>query len=92
MLNKETVSKLYKRVDNILANLAYQDWWNTNHHTNGKRKSKKHIPYSLSAETEEALEILKLINDNMNKEIEETVKGFIMRWRLLKPEYIDSRP
>lgn len=91
-LNEETINKLYRRVDNILANLAFNDWHNTNYLSNGKKKYKKNHPYSLSDETEEAREILHLIHNDMSKEDEETIKSFILKYRLLKPEYLETRP
>lgn len=92
MLSEETIKKLYNRVDNILANLAFKDYYNTNYNSNGKKKSKKHIPYSLSMDTLEALEILKLIHENMCRESEEIVKSFIMKYRLTNPDYLENRP
>lgn len=96
-MEKETIKVLYNRVDNILANLSLKDWWNVNKNSprakNGKYtptgKQRDWLPYSLSSETIEATEILKLIHEDMNKEDEEKVKAFIMKYRLLHPEYID---
>lgn len=90
MLSNETINKLYHRVDNIIANLSYKDWYNTNYTSNGKKKYKKNHGYSLSFETLEALDVIKLIHNNMSRENEEIVKGFIMRYWRLKPEYLED--
>ena len=77
---------------NILSNHAYQDYYNTNYHPNGKRKSKKHIPYSLSADTEKAKEIYHLVYGKSPEEItqeqEEQIKGFLLIYRTHRSEYL----
>lgn len=98
-MKKETIIKLYKRVNNILSNLSYKDFWNVNKNSTRaklgqftpKGKERKWIPYSLSQDTQEALDTLKLINNNMDFEAEWSVKKFIMKWRALKPEYLEDK-
>lgn len=100
MLNKETVNTLYKRAENILANLSYEDFWKVNKNSPRVKKGKftpsgkerKWLPYSLSEETLECKEIIQLIlSDNITREQEEKIKGFILKYRLLKPEYLESK-
>lgn len=98
MLNKDTVKVLYKRVDNILSNLSAQDWWRVNKNAPIVKKGeftpsgriRHYLPYSLSDETLQCLEILKLIKENMSKENEQLAKGLIMKYRLIAPKYIED--
>jgi len=58
----------------------------------GKRKSKKHIPYSLSADTEKAKEIYDMIYGKSPEEItqeqEEQIKGFLIIYRTYRQEHL----
>ena len=98
IMKKETIKKLYKRVDNILSNLSAKDFWMVNKNSqraiNGRRtktgKERKWNPYSLSEETEEARKVLSKIKLDMTKEDEAEIKGFIMRYFIMKPEFIDN--
>jgi len=90
-MTNEVRLKLKEQLYNITSNLAYQDYSRTNYHPNNKRKSKKHIPYSLSDETERALEMYKIIckrAEEITKEEEEKLKAFLLTYKLLQPDYL----
>ena len=77
---------------NIVSNLAYQDYYRKNHHPNGKRKKKKHNPYCLSCETEEALEIYTVAckeTEEITREEEEKIKAYLVKFRFYRPEYLN---
>jgi hypothetical protein len=92
MFTEQALLKAKIDLYNIVSNHAYQDYYNTNYHPNGKRKSKKHIPYSLSADTEKAKEIYHLVYSKSPEEItqeqEEQIKGFLLIYRTVRPEYL----
>jgi len=95
MFTEQALLKAKIDLYNILSNHAYQDYYNTNYHPNGKRKSKKHIPYSLSADTEKAKEIYHLVYSKSPEEItqeqEEQIKGFLIIYRTHRAEYLKER-
>lgn len=99
MMNIETVKKLHDRVNNILANLAYNDYKEAYNKSDrcikGKytKSGRERVfkGYSLSDNTMEARKMLELIYNDMTREEEETIKGYIMRIRLLTPEYLEVR-
>jgi len=95
MFTEQTLLKAKIDLFNILFNHAYQDYYNTNYHPNGKRKSKKHIPYSLSTDTEKAKEIYHLVYSKSPEEItqeqEEQIKGFLLIYRTHRSEYLKER-
>ena len=76
---------------NIVSNHAMKDYLQVNY-KNGKKKSKKHIPYSLSQETEQAKELYNIVCSNSAEEItleqEEILKYHLLQYRLLRPEYL----
>lgn len=88
-------SLLKAKIDlyNITANLAGKDYIQANY-KNGKRKSKKHIPYSLSGETEQAKELYNLVYgkepEDITQEQEETIKGNLLKYRLLYSELLQG--
>jgi hypothetical protein len=89
MENTNWMEKAKQDIDFIIVKLAYRDYYNSNF-KNGKRRSKKHIPYSLSQETNEAREIYSLIygKDTVSKEIEETIKAYLLPFRTGKREIV----
>jgi len=95
MFTEQALLKAKIDLYNIVSNQAYQDYYNTNYHPNGKRKSKKHILYSLSADTEKAKEIYHLVYSKSPEEItqkqEEQIKGFLLIYRTVRPEYLKER-
>ena len=78
MFTDNALNKTIENLNNIISKYAFQDYYNTNY-KDGKKKSKKHIPYSLSDNTTEARDILNLIygkkKEDISTEHEETVKG-----------------
>ena len=92
MFTEQALLKAKIDLYNIISNHAYQDYYNTNYHPNGKRKSKKHIPYSLLADTEKAKEIYHLVYSKSPEEItqeqEEQIKGFLLIYRSHRREYL----
>jgi hypothetical protein len=87
---------LKARIDlyNISANFAMKDYRAANYNSNGKRKSKKHIPYTLSQETEEAKDYYSLVfcNDpnELTQEQEEQIKYYLLTFRLHRTEYLQD--
>jgi len=79
---------------NITANLSYRDYYNANFNKNGKRKSKKHIPYSLSQETLDALEIYKMVygkqSEQITEEQEDQIKGYLLPIRTHRRELLEN--
>jgi hypothetical protein len=92
MFTEQALLKAKIDLYNIVSNHAYQDYYNTNYHPNGKRKSKKHIPYSLSIDTQKAQEIYHMVYGKTPEEIttdeEEIIKGFLMIYRSHRREYL----
>jgi len=94
MITKQTFDKLYDNLSIILGNLCANDYKQAN---SGKRRTTKtgrkvHISYSLSDESLEAKETLDLLckhGESMDLAIEEIIKGYIMRIRLLFPSYLE---
>lgn len=92
MLTEKALLKAKIDLYNIVSNHAYQDYYNTNYYPNGKRKSKKHIPYSESEDTTKAKEIYHMVYGKTPEEItpeqEEQMKGFLLIYRTVRPEYL----
>lgn len=92
MFTEQALLKAKIDLYNIVSNHAYQDYYNTNYHPNGKRKSKKHIPYSLSIDTQKAQEIYSMVYckspEEITQEQEEQVKGFLIIYRTHRAEYL----
>lgn len=95
LFTKEALLKAKIDLYNITSNLAYEDYYKANFYSNGKRKSKKYIPYSLSEETEEALEMYKMIYgknpETITQEQEEKIKAFLIEYRTCKTKYLEDR-
>ncbi len=87
-------SLLKAKIDlyNISSNLAYEDYKRANFNRYGKRKSKKHIPYTLSDESLEVLEVYKMVHgknpEDITAEQEEIIKGFLLSYRKVRREYL----
>lgn len=78
------MEKWEERIENIVAFFAYGDYLRTNRKKNGKFY-KKHRPYTLSYDTNEAREV----RDSRNEEI---IKGYIFKFMIRFPELdIDDR-
>ena len=73
MIMPKTIDNLYR----IASNLSYKDYRAVN---NGKQK--KFVPYSLSDDTREADEYLKIAQkENVSIEEEESIKAYVMKIR-----------
>jgi hypothetical protein len=91
MFTEKALLKAKIDLYNIVSNHVYQDYYNANYDRNGKRKSKKHIPYSLSDDTEKALKIYKMscrTPEEIAAEEEEIIKGFLLPYRTHREEYL----
>lgn len=94
MFTEKALQKAKTDLFNITSNLAYKDYYNANFKPNGKRKSKKHIPYTLSDETEKALSLYKITCYDITEittEQEEEIKGFLLPYRTIRTEYLIAR-
>jgi hypothetical protein len=98
-MKASNIKNIYKKINNILANLSAMDFWNANKNSTRARKGRwtkagserKWRPYTLSPETEEAMRMLSKIKLDMTRDDEAVVKGFIMRYFILEPEF-ESNP
>lgn len=92
MFTENSLVKAKVDLYNISSNLAYEDYRSTNFHPNGKRKRLKHIPYSLFYDSQEALNIYKMVYgknpEDITMEQEEIIKGFLLPYRTFKREYL----
>lgn len=80
---------------NIVANLAKKDYIKANYHKNGKRKSKKCIPYTLSQETKEAKKYYDIVffannPSDITAEQEEEIKAYLLLQRFYNPTYLND--
>lgn len=91
MFTEKSLLKAKINLYNITTNHAMQDYLQANY-KNGKRKSKKHIPYSLSTDTQRANELQYIIfcNDiiDITTEQEEEIKGFLLIYKLTRTEFL----
>lgn len=70
-----------KAIEKIIAELAYKDYLRTNpRKPDGRPKYKKHRPYTLSPETNEARQIL--IDYTADRITETEYKSFCLRYNL----------
>lgn len=73
-------TKNINAIEKVIKELSMKDYLVMNPIINGKRKYKKHRPYTLSDETLEALEIKKqYLNDEIT---EEEYKAYCLRYNL----------
>lgn len=89
MITQANIDNLYK----ISSNLAMKDYLMMNpRDKNGKSKYKKHHPYSLSDETEEAKNLYGIAikpEQEITIEEEEQIKGYLLKIRLIMPELLE---
>ena len=89
-MTEETRTVLMRRFEKIISKLAMLDYLKANTNKQGKLY-KKHRPYSLSQETEEAKELYEILFfddsfNNLTREQEEKIKGYLMLNRNLWQE------
>lgn len=94
MFTEQALNKAKTDLNNIIANHAMEDYKQANFYKNGKRKSKQHIPYSLSDDTNKAREIYDLVYgknpEDITAEQEEQIKAFLLIYRLNRTEYLQD--
>jgi hypothetical protein len=77
---------------NIISNHAMEDYKRMNCNKNGKRKYRRHVPYSLGFDTIRAKEVYDSIFGKNAAEItldqEERIKAFLMSYRTHRTEYL----
>ena len=89
-MKMETINKLKEDINTIIENHALNSYLRSNLNKQGKLY-KKHIPYTLCDETLSLLEILKNLNNKeITKETEEIAKGTLLKYKLLKPEFLEK--
>lgn len=79
------IEKANKDLNTLIEKMAYRDYKQANYTKTGKKKSKKHIPYGLGDDTMEAKRLYNLIycKEDVTKEVEEQVKAFLIKYRVL---------
>jgi hypothetical protein len=91
MFTQQALLKAKIDLYNISANHAYQDYITANYR-NGKRISKKHIPYSLSEDTITAQQYYNMVYGKLPEEItaeqEEEIKAYLLPFRTFRTEFI----
>ncbi len=86
----ETIKKLKDQIAIIIENHSLNSYLQSNLNKQGKLY-KKHIPYTLCEETLNLTSILQgLNNKEITKETEEVAKGTLLRYKLLKPEFLEK--
>lgn len=94
MFTQQALIKAKIDLYNIVANFSMQDYTKANYNKYGKRKRKKHIPYSLSMETLEAKEMYNIVFfgdvDTITTEEEEKVKAYLLTFRLHRQSYLQD--
>lgn len=82
-MTKKSLAKAKEELYNIYSNLSMRDFLQVNYKSGNK--SKKHIPYSLSQDTIESLEIYKIAcKDEITQIEEEKIKGYLLPIRILR--------
>ena len=93
MFTEKALLKAKIDLYNILANHSAESYEQTNYR-NGKRISKKHIPYSLNYDAETAKEMYSLVYGKNSKDItedqEEQIKGYLLNYRLNRTKYLQE--
>lgn len=86
MFTEKALLKAKIDLYNIVANLAYRDYCCM------RQKHKNNRSYNLFNDTEEALEVYKLVYGKTPHDItveeEKKIKAFLLKYRLLFPEYL----
>lgn len=94
MFTEQSLLKAKIDLYNISVNFAMIDYKQANYNKNGKKKSKKHIPYTLSQETENAQEMYNLVFGKKPEELtqkqEEQIKGYLLPFRLFRTGYLQE--
>ena len=86
-MTEQAIDRAREDLNKIISYFASQDYYRANF-KNGKRRSKKHIPYTLSQETLEAHDHLSLLSGEITKEVEEQVKGYLLPFRTFRSEIL----
>lgn len=81
----ESLNKSKKHIEKIISKLSYCEYSKYNL-KNNKKVTKKHIPYTLSDEILECLNVLKIINkaislNKINSDDENYIKSFLLPYR-----------
>ena len=75
-----------KRLENIVAHFAMEDYKRANPKRKISRKTGMliHNPYSLSQQTNEAREMLRISRkENISQDEEETVKAYLLKMKMI---------
>ena len=85
VMTEQVMQHLKDTLYNITAYYAMQDYLRANTDKQGKRY-KKHHPYSLSGDTNEARSLYAIVygQDDISFENENKIKGYILKQRILK--------
>lgn len=88
----EARAKAIRDLEAILSNLSYKDFKQANPKPRMGRNGRRiHRVYSLSSETEKALEMLyRAVKDDITAEDEEIIRGFLLPYRIFRTEYLIS--
>ena len=93
MKNENTskwTNKAHDDLEKIIAKHSFDSYKQANY-KNGKKITKRHIPYSLNDECIEALRLKQiLLNDTITKEQEEEIKYFLLIYRTSRREFLES--
>ena len=77
---------------NIISNRALESYKRMNCDKNGKKKTYKHVPYSLGGDCNDAREMYNRIYgkkaEDVSLELEGDVKAFLMSYRTHRTEYL----
>ena len=89
-MSNNWIEKACKDLNDLISKMALRDYKAVNFTNTGKKKRKKHIPYSLGEDTMQAMELYKKINGqvNVSKEIEAEVKSFLLKYRILGDDLV----
>ena len=89
-MTEKAIAKAIQDLEAILSNLSYKDFKQANPKGKiGRNGRRIHRAYSLSDETLEVLEMLKLtVKTNITAEDEEIIKGFLLPYRANRREYL----
>lgn len=89
MITQSNIDNLYK----ISSNLAMKDYLIMNPtKSDNTPRYKKHRPYSLSDETIEATELLKIAykRTDATREEEEQIKAYLLKIQFVQPELLEE--
>lgn len=91
-MTEQAIEKARKDLQGIISNLAYSDYKQANpkprKNITGRPKNK---PYTLSGDTQEALDVLNLTyKTHITAEDERIIKGYLLPFRVLRREYLEN--